>query len=212
MTSISTNITTLKQKLSAIKELGKSYCITISAFGNLLYILNEGIGFYVLLVPNKKLTEQLSHQILQINGWTEKFALTNYHKSFELYSTDMIPIEIENIFINILKIPTTRKWCFDVNSGMMIVKDNVLALDAASRREINKARANSPLRKIIKLLVYPFSNNLRVSITWTIILNALIVFNNRLMNTESNYKIFLLTIVMGLLFYVGLRLKFPDRN
>lgn len=212
MTSISTNIATLRQNLLAIKEMGESYCITISAFGNLLYILNDGIEFYVLLVPNKKLTQQLSHQILQINGWTEKFSLTNYHKSFELYSIDMIPSEIENILIDILKIPTTRKWCFDVNSGMMLVKDNVLALDAASRREINKARTNSPLRKIIKLLVYPFTSNLRLSITWTIILGAFIVLNNKLMNTTSDYKIFLLTIVMGLVFYVGLQLKFPDRK
>ena len=212
MTNISTNIATLRQNLLAIKEKGESSCITISTIGNLLYVLNDGIGFYVLLVPNKKLTQQLSLQILQISGWTEKFSLTNYHKSFEIYSIDMIAREIENIFIDVLKIPTTRKWRFEVNSGMMIVKANELAMDAASRREINKVRANSPLRRIIKFLIYPFSTNLRMSIAVTIILGASIVFNKKSMNAISNYKIFLLTIVMGLICYVVLQLKYPDKK
>ncbi|MFA7379964.1 MAG: hypothetical protein WC150_05845 [Bacteroidia bacterium] len=150
MTEKNSNIDILRTHLATIKDKGKSYCITINTIGHLYYILNDGKGFYVLLVPNQKLTIEKSHKILNLTGWTEKFSLTNYHKYYDISSIDILLDEIENISINILRVPTERNWRFEVNSGMMVVKAHEISLDATSRREINKA--NTPLRRILKYL------------------------------------------------------------
>ena len=212
MKNINPNIEILKSHLLTIKDKGKSYCITITTMGNLFYILNDGQGFYLLLVPNKKLTQQSSTELLKLNEWKEKFHLTNYHKTFDCLSIDIITSEIEIIFKNILKIPDTRKWRFEVNSGMMVVKANEISLDATSRRENNKLKANTPIRKFLKILFYPFSTNLRISIIVTIILGVIFIFKEKSKNNTIDYKLFILILGMGFFYYYILQLRWPDKK
>jgi hypothetical protein len=212
MTAINSNIEVLKQNLLIIKAKGKSYGITITTIGNLLYILNEGTGFYVLLVPNKKLTPHLSMKILQINGWKEKFHLTNYHKNFYDQSIEMIAIEIENILNNLLLVPISRTWRFELSSGMMALKANEVLLDAYSRREINKAKVKSPLRRLSKLLFYPFSTNLRMSIVVTIVFGAGILYKELSINASIDYQSIILISGIGLLSYFIFQLNYPEKN
>ena len=212
MKNINPNIEILKNNLLTIKDKGKSYCITITTMGNLFYILNDGQGFYLLLVPNKKLTQQSSTELLKLNEWNEKFHLTNYHKTFDSLSIDIIISEIEIIFRNILKIPDNRKWRFEVNSGMMVVKANEISLDATSRRENNKLEANTPLRKFLKLLFYPFSTNLKMSITVTIILGIIFVLKEKSKNNTIDYKLFIIILGAGILYYFILQLRWPNKK
>lgn len=212
MTATNPNIETLKKHLVTIKDKGKSYCITINTVGHLIYILNDGIGLYVLLVPNNKLTIEDSHKVLNLEGWTEKFLLINFHKSYEMNSIDILLSEIEKILIDVLRIPKERNWRFEVNSGMMIVKANEISLDAATRREIIKKKANSPIRKILNILTYPFKSNLRMSISVTIILATISFYRDVSLYSAITYKYLILTIGMGVLCYIALQLKYPDKK
>lgn len=176
--------------------------------GNLIYILNDGNAFYTLLVPNEKLSGNVSDQILKLNGWVEKFTQTNYHKSCDLYSVDTITKEVNYILTEILKTPATRKWRFETNPGMMVVKAEEISLNAATRREINQKNANSPLKMLTKYLLIPFSTNLRMAITFTIACTTIYFFNQRFFDLKS----FLLIPGLGLLCYLLLKLKYPEHK
>jgi hypothetical protein len=199
MESTHNNLLYLKEQLEIIRDKGKSHCVTITSLGNLLYVLNDGFNFCVLLVPNKKLSQILSGEILRIGGWIEKFALTNYEKTYDLNSVDLIITEINIIFIEVLRVPQNRIWRFDTNPGMMAVKSKEISLDAKTRRERNMAKANSLLSRCVKALRYPFVNNIRFSIIASIII-AIIILRDKQLKGESLDTISL-SIILGFGFF-----------
>ena len=212
MESTHNNILILKQQLEIIREKGKSHCVSITTLGNLIYVLNDGFSFYVLLVPNKKLSQILSDKILRIGGWIEKFALTNYEKTYNFNSVDLIITEVNNIFTEVLRVPQNRNWRFETNPGMMVVKANEISLDAETRRERNKSQANSILDRFLKALSFPFSNNIRFSIIASIILATIILILKHSKN--ESVDTLTLSIILGFcpFLYVILQLKYPDRK
>ncbi len=206
------NIEKLKKHLVTINDKGKSYCINITTLGHLIYILNDGIGRYVLLVPNKKLTIEDSNKILNLNGWSEKFTLTNFHKNYDTWSSNILLDEIEIILNDILNVPTERNWRFAVNAEMMVVKANEISLDTTSRREINKARANSTSRRVLNFLKVHFSSNFNTAITVTIIFGFIILFNEKSTNDTIDLKLLPIILGMGLLYYIILQLRWPNKK
>jgi hypothetical protein len=212
MESTHNNLEFLKQLLQEIKEKGKSHCVTITSMGNLLYILNDGFNFYVLLVPNKKLSPNLSQKILQIEGWAEKFALTNYHKTYDIDFCNLVINEVNKIFIEVLRVPQNRIWRFETNPGMMVVKAHEISLDAKTRRERNKIKANSILRHSLKLLWFPFSNNLRFSISSSFIIATIILIDKHVKREEVDTLSLFLILGVGPLLYAVLQLRYPDRK
>jgi hypothetical protein len=185
------NIEKLENHLVTINDKGKSYCITITTLGHLIYILNDGIGRYVLLVPNKKFSIEDYNKILNLEGWTEKFTLTNFHKNYDTLSNNILLNEIEIILNDILNVPTERNWRFEVNSGMMVVKANEISLDATTRRENNKAKANKPLRRILKYMSFPFT------------LDRYINFSKKTKHVLSSILFALTSILYFFLAYIG---------
>ena len=206
------NVEKLEKYLATINAKGKSYCITITTLGHLIYILNDGIGRYVLLVTNKILTIEDSNKILNLDGWTENFTLTNFHKNYDKCPSNILLDENEILLNDILNVPTERNWRFAVNPGMMAVKANEISLDATSRREINKVRANSTSRRVLNFIKVHFSSNFNTAVTVTIILGFIIMFNEKSTNVEIDLKLLPIILGIGLLYYIILQLKWPKKN
>lgn len=201
----------LKQHLFTIKERGRGHCLTITTVGHLIYILNEGDGFYVLVVPEKKLTQTTSNQLLEVVDWEEKYSLSNYHKTFNFNSIEFISVEIDKILSKVLTIPKTRKWRFLINPGMMVIKSNEVVLNAKTRRDMNKKMSNTLSKKLLKYLAFPLSTNLNASIFATLILLGLIG-SEKLKASTLNIEFLTFLLSFGIITYIILRLKYPDKK
>ncbi|MEM6721072.1 MAG: hypothetical protein AAF611_17215 [Bacteroidota bacterium] len=146
------NLIKLRSGLDEIQSKGESYNLTITSMGNLIYILNTGVDFYALLVPNKTLDQNTANKILTSIQWEEKFHLTNYHKSYDYNKSETLLKEVEKLLIAILKVPNSRQWRFDIQPEMMIVKSDEESIPTSVRRELNKRKFNSPIRKFLRKL------------------------------------------------------------
>ncbi len=154
----------------------------------------------------------MSEKILRIGGWIEKFALTNFEKTYDLNSVDLIIIEVNNIFIEVLRVPQNRIWRFETNPGMMVVNANEISLDAKTRTERNKSQANSIFNRFLKALSFSFSNNIRFSIITSIILATILLIDKHSKN--ESVDALTLSIILGFcpFLYAILQLKYPDRK
>lgn len=93
----------------------------------------------------------------------------------------------------------------------MLVKANVMALDAETRRENNKKKANSPLRKLLTVLSYPLQSNLKMSISVTIITMIIFGYKNFSFYSEISLQSVGIAIGSGGLLYLFLRLKYAKK-
>jgi hypothetical protein len=84
----------------------------------------------VLIVPQAPLNENQRKEVLKL-GYKENFENVNYEKYIDysqLHELRNLAEIIEFIFLKVFKIESDRKWRFELQTGMHVLKDNKIAI------------------------------------------------------------------------------------
>ncbi|MFY8108191.1 MAG: hypothetical protein ACOVO9_04330 [Bacteroidia bacterium] len=119
-------------------------CLLVYSRGNIIYILKDfEEEIYVLIVPQAPLNENQRKEILKL-GYKENFENINYEKYIDysqLHELRNLAENIEFIFLEVFKIESDRKWRFELQTGMHVIKDKKTPLITISEKlKRNKVR------------------------------------------------------------------------
>lgn len=141
----------LKSKIFELLKKPVYNNLRINSKGSFLNVLKDNEKLYLLLIPNKPLSDNEAVQILNL-GFKEKFPKTNYSKFVDYNNPEALEKlfdDIVFIFNSLFHIPMDREWRYTISSGMGLLKEMYPISTSYERRSKEKSKRFKP-KKLFK--------------------------------------------------------------
>lgn len=164
-------------------------CLKVYSKGNEIYLLKDSnYQIYILIVPQAPLNENQRNALKSL-GYKEIWEKVNFEKYIN-YSDSSLLYQlidsVDSILTEIFKVQSERKWRYDLNTGMAVLKDNKTPLLTANER-IKKGKRERV-----------FSNRIFNDITYSLALSVIIFIGLFSKNLIDSLTIKIILIVFGI--------------
>ncbi len=152
-----TNKDILLKRLNDLLTRPVYTCLKVYSKGNIIYLLKDSnCQIYILIVPQAPLNQSQINALKSL-GYKEIWEKVNF-ENFINYSDSSLLNQlidsVDSILTEIFKVESDRKWRYDLNTGMAVLKDNKTPLLTANQRIETVKRKKMSLKIVFNDIAY----------------------------------------------------------